>query len=991
MNARSVGRVAAAVVALGVLVLLLVAWLTTPNPPAPTGASNTVRPEAPPPPGDGGVVDPGAVGVNIEELVDDAGRGEWTGRLSSGGARYRLTYEGLEPREEGVVEIVSLVLWLPGDEQSIVVHAGFGRIRRPHGEREPIEGRISSGIVAHIYDGRVENEGNEKGAARLAVVTLDSLTFERDRLLVRTDDDIRITADGVSAVLHGLSATLSEGQSPLRLLRVPGGGRVDIQPDTLRAAAAARRKSEPGGTNGGETVADDEEPAVESYYELMLADAIRLNAGTVSMEGSAVRALARLVDGALPQDAVANFERVRAGAEAPTGDDDDTTPAAPRATPESIALSWSGPMELRPLDQHPAELEDDAIHLAVSSPSPAGVRIADSATGIDARAASVAYGATRRAVALSGGGDIEGVRITVPDAAEFVGVALDMDLTTGVGHASGAHIVRAIGAAAGSDDPHAPGEIPMWIASTGRADFVLDTSDGPIGSGGPLRPRSVIVSDGAEARRGEAFLRGDSIRAAFTEPELGATLAGVSVRDHARAQDGRGSWIEGDAIDILFAPDARDSNRPAPFSARASGNLRAGTPEAELLAGSLEAEVVRDGQGDDAIGAFTIRDHVVVTLPDGTRATGDRVTGDARTRRAELTGAPASIARHDDSGNAELKSERFLLDGADRTLSVIGPGEAVAGSVDDLLAQRLVTVQWDRSFLYDDTRGRAEVAGAVAVRADEDVVTDAGTTGMRVHTATGDRVTLDLAVLTDAPETGDPVALRRLVRAMIEGLGGDDPQWARVESRVYALDADNSRRLLGVLFITGPLMDTRPDDRGVAVAGPGRLLIDNRVQRPEDAELIGAGPRSLESALGTSLFEWSGRMDLDGLAGTARMQDSVSFRHLDATSGVVTDLRADMLDAGFDLEDERNQRVALRSVTATGSVVVRHGSVQVVCDTARYDALTGEIVAGATGGRRVTVLDEATGRQEEAAAIRLNLATGAWSIEDPSAISVRLR
>lgn len=990
MNVRSAGRVAAVIVALGVLALLGVVWLNSPRPKPASSRDPGLVSEAPPTPTDSRIVDPDEVGANIEELVKEGGRGEWTGRLSDNGARYRFTYERLEPREAGVLEVESPVLWLPGDEQSIVMRAGSGRIRRAAGEREPTEGRITGGIVARIYRGRIENDNAEALATPVAEVRLETLEFERDRLLVRTEDSLRITGEGIDATLHGLTASLSEDDPPLRLLRVARGGSVTIRPDALAAKEKAGRGSRGGGP--ADAPAPDAAPS-ESFFELTLAEAVRLEAGTVAMTGDSVRALARLVDGSLPDDAIASFEQVRRDGEPVGTSSGDTRSGDARGgvtDPESIALAWTGPLELRPLESRPPELARDEAHVTIASGSVGGVRVLESVEGIDARAMQIAYGATSRAAMLSGGGDPEGVRITAPDRAEFVGQSLELDLTTGVGRAAGPHLVRAIGRAAGADDPASPGDEPMWFASTGASDFLLDTGAGPIGSGAPILARSLIVTDGAEARRGDAYLKGGTMRAAFTEPERSATLAGVSVLDGARAQDGAGSWIEGEAIDILFAPDPENADRPTPFSARASGGIRAGSPEASLEAGELEASIVPDSRGESEIGDFVIRDRVVVTLPDGTRAAGDLITGDARTERAELSGAPATLAREDGSGHAALEAARFDLDGVARTLSVVGPGRAQAGSVDERLAQTLVYAEWERSLLYDDARGRAEIAGDVRARADEDVIAASGASGFRVHHASGDRVTLDLA-----PVEGEGAA-RRLVRALIEAGSASEADWARVESRVYALNENEDRRLLGVLFVTGPLMDARPGEQQVVVAGPGRLLVDNRARndRADDRELIGlepgADPGALASTLGTSLFEWTRRLDLDGSAGAAQMAGDVSFRHLDPASGKVTDLRADALEAGFDVGTEAD-RAALRDVTAAGSVVVRHGSLQIACDRARYDASTGEIVAVGEQGRRVAVLDESTGRQDEAGAIRLNLTSGAWSVEDPSAVSFPVR
>lgn len=988
MNTRALGRSVAIVVAMCVLALLGIAWIISPKPSKKNAGGGSLDGSPPPStqPADAGVIDPMDLGGNPEQLIQEGGRGQWTGRLSADGAFYRLTYQHLEPREEGVIELSLIDVWLPGDEQSIVIRADEARMRRPRGEREPTDGRVSGGVNADIYAGRVEDEATARTAHRLARVNLDSMTFERDRLLLSTEDDVRITGDGIDALLRGLSASLSEDESPLRLLRVPRGGFVRITPDLM---AQAQRESSTGGDKASPANDAPGESADRdaSFYELVLNTAVKAEAQSATAAGGSARVLAALIDGRLPDDALAPFDIVED--EEPSGSPGDRAPARPQARNDTqrYDISWEGPLELRPLPDRPDELVDNALHIAINAGNAeAPARVAASSIGVDATAETIAYAATQRRIALSGGGGPEGVRIVLPDTGEFVGTALEMDLTTGVGSAAGAHVVRALGRASGASDPLAIGPEPIELISTGRTDFHIDTRLGPVGSGAPIYPRSLIFTDGVEAHASGSMLAGETIRAAFTDASSPApgSLAGISVMGHARAQDGRDAWIESDEIDILFAPDPLRDDRPAPFSARASGDedapIRAGTGHATLAAHRLEAEIVPDADGDPQIGEFTIRERVRVQLADGAGASADLISGDARTRRAELTGAPATIERADDSGAVSLSAETFTLDGEARTLSVAGPGTGRASSMTDGLA-RTVDLSWERSLHFDDARGRAEVAGGVEVQAEERLTDEHGVNGLRTHHATGQRVTLDLAV------TERNSSARELTRALLEG-ALDEADWARVETRVYAFGEGDARRLLGVLFVSGPLMDARPGEQAVAVAGPGRLLVDQRASA-DDATMIGASPDALETSRGTSLFEWKERLDLDGGAGLARMRGEVSFRHLDPMTGIVTDLRADDLGANFTLNGQ-SERAQLRDVTATGSVVVRHADLQIVADAARYDAQTGEILARGENGRRVTILDNKSGRQDEAGAIRLNLETGAWSVTDPGSVTIQL-
>ncbi len=983
MNARATGRTAAIVVLVAVLAFIGLAWVFAPKPKHAPSNSADIRSQPPPDipsPSNTTVIDPSKPGVNIEHLVQEGGRGQWTGRLSADGAPYRFEYEHLEPREQGVIELDQPVLWLADDERSIVFRAASARMRRPPGEREPSDGRLTGGIVADIYEGRVEDEASIDPTRRLARITLDSLEFERDRLLVRTEDDVRIAGTGIDALLRGLSVSLSEDESPLRLLRVARGGHVNITPDFFdRNNAAPKDSSTPRASN---TNADPAESAAarETFYQLVLNDAVQVDAASANIKGASLRALATLIDGELPSDAIANFDRSLSDSHDPTSvpgsePSADETPSI--TEPRRYAIAWEGPLELSPLEERPDELLHDKLFVSFLAGAQSPARLTESTLDLDLAAQSIAYGATRRHIALGGNADPQGVTVILPESGGFVGTALEIDLTTGVGSAAGPHNIRAFGTSS-------------QITSTGRADFLFDTSRGPIGSGAPVYPRSIIYTDGVEARTADALLRGDSIRAAFTDAshDTPGSLASVAVRDNARAQDNRGSWIESGAIDILFAPDPDNDNRPTPFSARASGGLRAGSPEATLAAQQLEADIVPDDSGDPEIGRFTIKDEVAVTLADGTTASGDLITGDARDQRIDLAGAPARIERADDTGTATLEADAFALDGVARTLAVAGPGKAHARSNSADTETSTVEVMWDRSLLFDDAHGvggRAEVAGAVDVSAEEHFVSDSGARGIRTHNAKGDRVTLDLSAINSG------TSARELIRALIEGTSQEEPGWSRVESRIYAIDADGSRRLLGVLFVTGPLMDASPTAQTVAVAGPGRLLIDNRADATRnDADLVGADPDSLTAALGTSLFEWSERLDLDALAGSALMQGAVSFRHLNPSTSEVTDLRADELRASFDTASN-TQSAALRDISAIGTVVARHGSLQIVADAARYDALTGEILARGENGRRVTILDTATGRQDEAGAIRLNLETGAWSVTDPSAVIIPMR
>jgi hypothetical protein len=1051
MGAKSTGRVVALVLMTGVVGAVLVAALgrragtTTPinaPPPVDMGA---------PPQATNTVTDPGA-GGSVQDLVSLAERGVWT-RVDpeSGRVVSRMTYARLDPLEAGRFEIIEPRAWTYDDGRVVEMRAERGSLVWPSRERDPESGTLTGGVVIEAKDG----EGDD--APLVLNLSAPSLSFETALGELRTPDRVDVRAPGISARGDGLTLRMSSDRvAPISLMRIERGGSFEYDPAEARAAADRARERTPQNERTTQSTSDAAD-SVEFYLATLEGD-VRAAAGDRTLEGERVTVFARTRGGRLGDDAVADFRAGPQANDAGAGarrDAGETSAAEPRendvgdAADAVITLEWTGLFQLEPVPSEPIELANDDVTLMLEGAQGAPVVLADAATGGTLRAATLEYGATRRAVtASSSQGDR--VFMDVPEMARLLASRTEIDLTTGVGVLEGpGQIVANAREASGASRSRG-------IIWNDRCDLSLDTAAGPVGSTARVSPKDIRFTGAVEAHDGGACLRGEMVQATFDTafnmsdadgPLSDASSDGendASARDAASsirrlrvsgggyASDEKGGSIRAEQIDVVFEP-GEPGQDPAPTLATARGSVRAERGDESLEAGLLEARMERDELGEIALRTVLGRDGVLASLDRGgeqglVQARADSMNADVRTGVVDLLGAPVELSRRGSDGVALVRGDSARIESAAaRRLTMFGPGSAVYDAPRGLpgdaasdaqndaqgdapsegsaaapapIASR-VDVTWTGSLIYDDALGRAEISGAALATMHR---------GERErHTGKGDRIVVEL---TPAP-TDQPAPPRRdLVRATITG----DSAPAEVELRRTAAapaapvmgapgqaDADAAPAepaLESLAFLRGPSITMEGGAGALRVDGAGLLLLEDRRASKDDAgtatpasepgaseDPAGEIRAAARDARGTTLFEWDGGMSLDRAQNRGEMRGNVRVRHRHLATGRIAEITADMLAATVREDEDREGGIALRGVDASGEVRAVYDALTVEGSRLVYDADVGTISVLGDDRRPVTAFDRDTGRSASGEVVIIELATGNWRVERASTIT----
>lgn len=1033
MGAKSTGRVVALVLMTGVVGAVLVAALGR--------RAGTTTPTSAPPPVDMGappqatntVTDPSA-GGSVQDLVSLAERGVWT-RVDAATGRVvsRMTYARLDPLEAGRFEIIEPRAWTYDDGRVVEMRAERGSLVWPSRERDPESGTLTGGVVIEAKDG----EGDD--APLVLNLTAPSLSFETALGELRTPDRVDVRAPGINARGDGLTLRMSSDRvAPISLMRIERGGSFEYDPAAARAAADRARERQQTSDDG----APREEQAADSveFYLATLEGDVRAAAGDRTLEGERVTVFARTRGGRLGDDAVADFRaqpRAEDADAAPRDVDASTSGAEPGesgaadATDAVITLEWTGVFQLEPVPNEPIELANDDVTLMLEGAEGSPVVLADAATGGTLRAATLEYGATRRAVAASSSQG-ERVFMDVPEMARLLASRTQIDLTTGVGVLEGpGQIVANAREATGASRSRG-------IVWNERCDLSLDTSAGPVGSSTSVSPKDIRFTGAVEAHDGGACLRGEMVQAIFDaalaqdaefqSDDAPARNAASSIRrlrvsGGGYASDEKGGSIRADQIDVVFEP-GEPGQDPAPTLATARGSVRAQRGAESLDAGLLEARMERDELGEIALRTVLGRDGVLASLDRGgeqglVQARADSMNADVLTGVVDLLGAPVELSRRGNDGVALVRGDSARIESAAaRRLTMFGPGSAVYDAPRGLpgdaasdgaaapapIASR-VDVTWTGSLIYDDALGRAEISGAALATMHR---------GERErHTGKGDRIVVEL---TPAP-TDQPAPPRRdLVRATITG----DAAPAEVELRRTAAiaaapgmsapaqaDADAAPAaaepaLESLAFLRGPSITMEGGAGALRVDGPGLLLLEDRRASEDDAaassntgssnsntnnDPAGEIRAAARDARGTTLFEWDGGMSLDRAQNRGEMRGNVRVRHRHLATERIAEITADTLAATVREDENREGGIALRGVDASGEVRAVYDQLTVEGSRLLYDADVGTISVLGDDRRPVTAFDRDTGRSASGEVVIIELATGNWRVERASTIS----
>ena len=913
-----------------------------------------------------------------------AGGEEWTWRQvdkASGRVQYEIRAERVDPEEGGRILLTEPRARIFLGQRVVRVSAASGELVKPH-DAQPESGKLSGGVVMELFEvGAGEAQAAElDGRAPVGTLRTGSLSFESALGQVTTEDEIEIESDGLS--FHGRGLTLRVGELErgrryvLNLLRIEESGGLRVRPSVFErdgegsggggeSESAAKGEGGPGGTGT---------PAPEDFYRATLQGGVEVAQGERRISAERLTLFARLLEGKLAPGAIKPL----------TMPEDDAPAPKPRAfdgqwsesfaggavketadPEEEIAMTWAGPLEVRPEKARPAELARDDVLVWFASPKQNVVEIVDGATGAGARCASMMYGLTTARLILSGVGPASrDVRLSAPDVGEVLGDDLEVDLASlprGVVRMPSGGEARAAGDSEGSET----GSI-RWGES---AEIGFEV----VRRGGKLE-----VAAQSLAMRGDVHAadRGNAISANFVQAEFREregeagersereiALSRLYLKGDVRGASEDGGTLKADEAEVEFAGPA---SKPTPVGARANGAVRVERAGDWLSAEHVDTTFATDAQGRLRVSKLDADTGVALGSARGLGATTEQLRADLDQEVVELTGDSTELSYVDGGTHYALHSSSMRLDGQARRLVAFGRGEAtyrlagVRGIADS------GRMEWTGGMYYDDVAGTADMLGdVVASRVPGQLE--------RQHAEAGQ---VRISITPWSTQAGDEVGERRLLAIDLEG---SDETPALLELRRYRAGAPDEAELETLIALRSGTIGF--DAVGEVLRAPedGLLLVEDR-RKGEVAEGASGGEVGTDSEVrGTTAFQWKDGLTFDRPTGEAMMRRDVRVRHMGLETGRVTQLECESLHAHFRKPGEEQPGMSpLLSVDATDAVYLHHGTIEVVCDGLAFDAIREQIEATAAGGNRVTVLDSADGRHFTAETIEVDLRTGQW-------------
>ena len=653
------------------------------------------------------------------------------------------------------------------------------------------------------------------------------------------------------------------------------------------------------------------------------------------------------------------------------------TPPAPPA-PDALVLTWTGPMNIRPLDSTavPEQLAEDDAALAMHANEGGTVRIADESAGLTGEVGAIRYGATRAVLHLDpipvADAPADPLRLAMTDAGRGRFAGVRADLRTGLIDLAGPANARSRTDAAID-----------WI-DTARLTLGVDDE-------GRLTDR---LTGASFSGRVEATQEGGRINAATLattfEPDAQhrAALRSAVITDGSLAADPGDAdlalprSLAADSIRVDFTGPA---GRPDPVRVEATGSVRGMADGATLDADHATADLARDQ--NDALFVRTAHAEGAVRYTDtnDTRASGDTLSVDGQAETIRLTGPDASVAQ----GDSTILGPVIDLDARTRRMAVDGAGrfDHTLRTAEGLPAGK-VLARWTETMRFDDALGRLAARGDVSVISAPEPNTRDTLTAQRVE------VEITPQPIRDAIG-GRPAAKRELQIARAFGDStADTPRPATVETRRY--DPDDPERVIGLLYLEGDQVIADARRSTLRVPGAGTLLIlDRRHENAPPGDPAGGAPDPLGGAAGPGLtrFTWADAFDLDRTTGVSVMDGSVLVRHKTIgggpNNGQIAELATDKLTATFaEINDADKTAFALGSADASGSVVFRASGKQLFADGARYQATDDILHALAAPGRLVELREPGRAAPLSARAIRWDLRNDLIEINRPSPVTL---
>jgi hypothetical protein len=647
-------------------------------------------------------------------------------------------------------------------------------------------------------------------------------------------------------------------------------------------------------------------------------------------------------------------------------------------------------MEIRPVASVP-ELARNDVYLRYSSDSDQGLRIADTKTKATGSGTTLDYGATTRDVALAGKSPI-GATMNLPDSGSAQGPRFEMSLASGTAHIPGPGLLTSKrDTLALAADSTAKPDIERTFSWTDQADFQFQLNEKK-----EVVPviAEVHASGSAKATDGKGSISGDALIAWFKPvSDKVSRIDRLQVIGQATGEDGRRGQLSSDTLDVTFVPNEAKPDQSDPSVVTAQGNVKAQRTETHgpsiLTTSYLQAQVARSSDTVQ-VTSVTAKDGVAFENADGIKAKSAELQADPVAHTAHLTGPAMGV---------EVSKEGTTIAGQDMTFSeqtrklmvtsagmLVHEGALRTNANGDQPASKTserTEVTWSRNMSFNDAEGLANCSGDVKALTNKQE-TDGGLTRDTVH---AEQVSL---TLTPAPQpakdTQDAKKEERRLLTM-QALGTraqfSDGKPATIESRHFAPPTDSQDPIADRLMYLEAATIRADNEHGLLnVPVPGKLLFMDRRAAQQRAAIESrpkAAPLSVDSnegAKGTSLFTWTGSMNMNRPNGKVVMNQAVRLVHQDPEGKDKTELECETLTANV-REVEKKTATAttpknsaapdsfsgeLQSADAQGAVWLRSQDKEITADSLHFDAITKMINARSNEGNFVTLFDAKTGQ-----------------------------
>ncbi|MEQ9616505.1 MAG: hypothetical protein RLN60_00550 [Phycisphaerales bacterium] len=884
----------------------------------------------------------------IQDLIDMGEQGVWTNDDPEVGL-IRIRWDALDPQPNGLFLVDKPHATISLENVRIEIRAEAGRLVWParglDQDREPESGTLTGDVVITLHDPDAPIDTSP--TVRFAT---DSLNFDTTLGEIKTADAIRVENEQIRYTGEGLSVRYSQTPWRLTSLRVSSNSEVaflDSEPAVTPATGSR-------GASGASPDAD----ALAEIYRVTLRERVRLTSEFAELEAEEILVLARLLDGALPDGAIAEFRSTLpkqpgvASSSAPGG--------ASGALAEPMTLAWAGPLEIRPIREVPPALAEQDVHLTIRSPESNRVQLTDLGSGSVLRCVGMEYGATTRDLSVYGIGGI-GVRVDIPTVGEALFGRLDLDLTTGEGSIPGPIRVTSL---RGGEPSR------LRLTALNGASFLFNTEFGPVGAGGIVDPTEIIVRERVEATDGRRLVVGDTARALFTRrtaaaPGVDPQLARLLVEGAAQVADTESDErIAADTLDVAFDLD-HPSDALVPRFATAQGDVRATQAGRTITARTLEASFVQNDLDETDLAAVSALRDVVVTTPDGERIECDSLASDERSGVIEIVGAPFRVTTRDRALAREFSAESARYERDRSYLTVFGGGTASQRALDAQSQEfEAIVASWANAMTFDELAGVIELQGDATLTAEN--------AGVERHVARGHIATINLSSKSEGAST--------FLGAALEAL--DDANPATLELKRFAPgSADDTQRLAN---LRAGRIELDAIESTMTVPGPGLLVIDDRAP----SEKSGEGDPFAFGSGGSTLFEWERSLAFDRGDGLALMRGRVRVLHKALGASELTQLECEQL-AALISEPPRGRAGSpeLVRVDATDAVYAKQGPVEIVADVMTYFGPAARIDAKANENNLVTIRDDRQNRHISAQSVSLDVKTGNWRVTDASPVT----